>query len=83
MTDTPDLSEFYSAVRRVGPICTIRKLLGRLPPDRAASLQAALAAPRDDIPHTAVSAVVKGWGESLSEFTVSRHRMGQCSCPRT
>lgn len=77
----PDLSEFLSEQTGYrGPTCTVAAILAQLDPQKAASLEAALASSL--IQHTAIAKTLKKWGYTLDPSGVSRHRHGGCRCAR-
>ena len=62
--------------------CKLAKVLGDLDGPHADALRKALAMPQDEMPHSRVADVVTGWGHSISDHTIERHRAANCVCFR-
>ena len=61
-----------------GPPCTFVSVLASLTPDDRDGLKEALGNP--EIRNTAIRRALVGRGFQISEYTVSRHRKGECLC---
>lgn len=74
-----DLSEFEAEQRIPNrPQCRLGALLGALPEDQRAKLEAALA--DGLLRHTSIARVLGRWGHRIAPDSVARHRRGQCAC---
>lgn len=48
--------------------------------DKVASLEAALAAPKEDLFGSVIRTVLSDWGFNIGSEAVQRHRRGACGC---
>lgn len=77
------LDGFRSASGRPGMPCGVKAALDALPPKDREALAAALAAPKEEIQHAAISRVLLVEADiKLAALTIGRHRHKECSCER-
>ena len=72
-----------AATPRKGPSCTVAVILADLDPTDADDLRDALAKPYHVVPNGAIVRALKARGLSIGEYTIARHRRGDCRCSAT
>lgn len=77
----PSLAEAIAAENATprGPQCRVALLLDDLAPEDATALSDAVAS---GLPASVISRAVTATGHHLSQATITRHRRGDCRCPR-
>lgn len=81
MTSWDDFTtEVEAASGRKGPGCTIGLYLRSLGNTAREQVEAALGRP--ELTTSAISRALRDRGLDASDFTVRRHRRGDCSCPK-
>lgn len=65
---------------RPGGKCQVREVLLQLDAKDRQELETVLASP--EFQHAAISAVLKGRGIEVKEYTISRHRRNLCCCAK-
>ena len=72
---TVDLSEFATPIKTK---CKLDRIIDDLDPEQRAKVAAALVEP--SIAPAGIVRALSGWGISVSENVVKRHRAGLCCC---
>lgn len=73
-----DLSEFFAAQAKKGPTCGVVLARERLTPEQLPRFEAALL--NLDINAVTIVRVLKGWGVTVNDDAVRRHRRRVCAC---
>lgn len=63
--------------RRTGPACAVATVLGSLEVDDAEDLRKALAG---HYTGSAIGRALRDRGYAVSDYTINRHRRGDCTC---
>lgn len=71
-------SEVEESSKKKGSGCTVGIFLRKL--DKMSRIQVENALSRPELTTSAISRALRNRGSELSDFTVRRHRRGDCSC---
>lgn len=74
------LDDFANESKPSRSPCSMAEVRAALSPSDLKALDQALATP--GFTHAAIARVLRRAGHQVAQGTVSRHRLGNCSCPR-